>query len=614
MVVSLTEVQNKNKMENPKNQLISRLKEANNVLVTVSANPSVDQLAAAIGLGLFLNKLGKHATAVFSGATPPTLNFLQPDKTLAKTTDSLRDFIISLDKSKADKLRYKVEDEHVKIFITPYHTALSERDLEFSQGDFNIDVIIALGVREQKELDQAITAHGRILHDATVATVMNTSGSKLGTINWVDGGASSLSEMAASLAEQLEPNAMDGQMATAFLTGIVAETARFSNEKTTSATMSVSAKLMAAGANQQLVATQLQPKPAPAPEPPAPPEQPLTVTEPPQRADDGSLQISHEEARPPEPPLPPADEPEEDTEDGEEPINQIHIDREGYLKPLEEAKPEPPEDEEKPSGSPFVLHPPSLGGTLTANSRPEDLAPSTDSLSLPPVSGPLLSHDAPPAQPDTAQPQESVVPPAAKPEPHHDEPFAPQNKASDGYPDPYIETTPTEDAPQTLADIEKAVDSPHVQQAGATGKDDEPPALGEARDAVMQAINSNPDNPLEPVEALNAQPLDLGNGTEQPAQESELSLPGTQGAEFTLPDNLMPPDTGLPPDESAPSVSDPSSPPPVPPPMMPPLPGANGFDPYTAGMPPLPDQDQLPQPGDDKPPANPQNPFNLPPA
>ena len=46
----------------------------------------------------------------------PSTLILQPADTLKKNTDSLRDFIISLDKSKADKLRYKVEDRVVKVF------------------------------------------------------------------------------------------------------------------------------------------------------------------------------------------------------------------------------------------------------------------------------------------------------------------------------------------------------------------------------------------------------------------------------------------------------------------------------------------------------------------
>src|SRR3982751_468377 len=138
-----------------KQQVAERLKQATNILVTVSANPSVDQLASCIGLTLLLNKTGKHATAVFSGKVPSTLEFLQPEKTIETNTDSLRDFIISLDKSKADKLRYKVEDEVVRIFITPYRTSISQKDLVFSQGDFNVQVVVTLGIRDQVQIDEA---------------------------------------------------------------------------------------------------------------------------------------------------------------------------------------------------------------------------------------------------------------------------------------------------------------------------------------------------------------------------------------------------------------------------------------------------------------------------
>ena len=82
-----------------KQQIAERVKQANKFLVTVNSNPSLDQLAACIGLTLMLNKMGKHATAVFSGKVPSTIEFLQPDKTLQKNTDALQDFIISLDKA-----------------------------------------------------------------------------------------------------------------------------------------------------------------------------------------------------------------------------------------------------------------------------------------------------------------------------------------------------------------------------------------------------------------------------------------------------------------------------------------------------------------------------------
>lgn len=287
---------------NSKQLIAEKIKQSANILVTVSANPSVDALTAALGLTLMLNKLDKHATAVFSGVVPPAISFLEPGKTFENNVDSLRDFIIALDKDKADRLRYKVEDDVVRIFITPYRTKISNTDLQFSQGDFNVDLIIALGVESQKDLDQAITAHGRILHDATVATI-NANGQKssLGSIDWQDAHASSLSEMLASIADMLKAGLLDQQISTALLTGIVSSTERFSNQKTTPHVMTISAQLMAAGANQQLIATKLQTIPAPvSPRRENPkaqasvaPEQSKKVTA--DTSNDGEMHISHSE-------------------------------------------------------------------------------------------------------------------------------------------------------------------------------------------------------------------------------------------------------------------------------------------------------------------------------
>lgn len=246
-----------------KQQVVEKIKEAGKILITVSDNPTVDALSAALGLTLLLDKQEKYATAIFSGETPPAIAFLEPEKTFDDTTDSLRDFIIALNKEKADHLRYKVVDDAVKIFITPYKTTIDESDLEFSQGDYNVELVIALGVDNQDHLDGALENHGQILHDAAIVTLTaGDQSSDLGGIDWHDASASSLSEMIAGLAEALKEDKkkslLDAPIATALLTGIVAETDRFSNEHTTSRAMTVAATLMAGGADQQLIATELQ--------------------------------------------------------------------------------------------------------------------------------------------------------------------------------------------------------------------------------------------------------------------------------------------------------------------------------------------------------------------
>jgi hypothetical protein len=244
-----------------KQQIVEKIKESTDILITVSANPSVDDLCAALGVTIMLNKLEKHATAVFSGSIPKAISFLDPEKTFEGTVDGLRDFIISLDKDKADHLRYKVDGDVVKIFITPYRTTINSDDLEFSQGDFNVEMVIALGVSSKDHLDKALASGNRIFDDAMVATITcGKVASNVGSVDWHDDNASSLCEMLVSLSEALkgEKNIIDKQIATAFLTGIVDATDRFSNTKTTSKAMTMAAQLMAIGADQQLVASKLE--------------------------------------------------------------------------------------------------------------------------------------------------------------------------------------------------------------------------------------------------------------------------------------------------------------------------------------------------------------------
>jgi hypothetical protein len=583
-------------MDNQKQQLTERLKQAQNILVTVSKNPSVDQLSAAIGLTLVLNHLDKHGTAVFSGQVPSTLEFLKPEDTLEKNTDSLRDFIIALDKSKADKLRYKVENDVVRIFITPYKTSISEKDLDFSQGDFNVDVVIALGVREQQDLDGAITSHGRILHDATVASISLEAGNNLGSINWVDTEASSLSELVVELATALDKKVMDTQIATALLTGIVAATERFRNDKTTPKVMSASAELMAAGANQQLIASEL--------------ENTLEVQDTPDEKDDDHNQKSepHHEKHKPQPgtlEIHHIAEDEELEEDDnipepspEPPQPQIQVDEDGKFSMLGNDEPLPEistvrgvssqgkvtDSDKSEVKHERLLEPPSQSSDMTANSSPESFDPASEELTLPPLQTPILSHNE-----SVLSPAEQAAPPPAQPVPMD----LPQSAVS--------QPVPTITADETLAEIERLVDSPHMQSQESDKPQMEPTAtVDDARSAVEAAFSGPevPVNRLEPIIALNAQPL--GSELRDPSPPITNTgfsepTPGNSPADATL-DMPLPgsplgpqapsanpfggslPQSPFPPVASSafPGVPQQGSnqsnaPPPVPPPMLPPL-------------------------------------------
>lgn len=551
-------------MDSAKQQLADKLKSANNILVTVSRDPSVDQLAACLGLTLLLNKQGKHSVAVFSGKVPSTIEFLKPEETIEKNTDSLRDFIIALDKNKADKLRYKVEDNVVRIFITPYKTSISQEDLEFSQGDFNVDVVIALGVKKQEDLDEAITAHGRILHDATVASINLGSDAGLGTINWQDPQASSLSELVTELAPLLGENLLDNQIATALLTGIVAETDRFSNDKTSSQTMSASSALMAAGANQQLVASKLE-------EPPQPPENKDEKSsdesaegnsDDAAKNSDGTLSIDHDKDEKP------ANNDQSSTQSEEK----------SESKPPAELPPPQPNNETNQTastppvgdhmseGPQLVTEPPKLGGTLSANTQPEGLDPVTDPMSLPNSEDKQLLDHSNSASAQSSQPAQAPTTDFTPPPPSWNPPANTANNSSSA-PTTATPSTLSDRDSETLSEIEKSVNSPHANAAA-------PAQLDDARDEVSRALSGSDAGATQPpIQALNARPLgdDLRPSPPQPPSastptdnttvlplgptppESSITNPSAQPA----PDSLSP----------SPQVSDPTAPPPVPPPI-----------------------------------------------
>lgn len=556
---------------NAKQQIVEKIKNSTNILVTVGKNPSVDALSAALSLTLMLNRLDKHATAVFSGQVPPAIGFLEPGKTFENTVDSLRDFIIALDKEKADRLRYKVEDDVVRIFITPYKTVISEKDLQFSQGDFNVELIVALGVEAREDLDTAITAHGRILHDATVVTI-NADGAKstLGSLDWSDASASSLCEMLMSLSEALQSGLLDEQIATAVLTGIVAATDRFRNEHTSPRVMTMAAQLMAAGANQQLIAAKLEEGhelPAPVPtnqdgttqlsegesQKVAASEEPAPV-----KKDDGALEITHA--------------PEADARPLPDPANEALKEAEQELaRSLEQtavpAAPTLSVDDLKndiaaangeanaaaaetaaaaDTSEPKIIkqerswrtepadEKPTFGGTLNATTSDAEEAKRREAEER--ANQQMLSHDGPEEAPVAEVP---VFEPVAPVEPVPSEPLPAPVFEEEPAPKPLestsddalsFEPAPIGDAP-TLADLDSQT----------RGK-----AAEEARAAVDAALSAMPFNPAgKPLESAGATPVfDVAHeeAAPEPSQAPAPAMPDMAPPLPPLPDfSTLPP-------------------------------------------------------------------------
>lgn len=569
--------------QNPKQLIAQRIKDVTNILVTVSHDPSVDELSAALAMTLMLDKMGKAATAVFSGKIPPAIDFLEPGKTFDTNVDALRDFIIALDKTKADRLRYKVEDDVVRVFITPYKTTITEKDLTFSQGDFNVQLILAFGVEKHDDLDTAITAHGRILHDASVVTVNLNGTSSLGEVDWNDMGASSLCEMLMSLSEALQPGLLDEPIATALLTGIVSATDRFRNEKTSPKVMTMAAQLMAAGANQQLIAEKLE-------------EstvlnvsnlQGTNVTET-AKSDAGEMKVEHNAPLDAGSAVDDALETKEKEVAAEESADAMAEVQEQLAEiapapqPAQDTMAEPETHAKSASWRDTVT--PSMGGTLNATSEQahedtlkeeaedknhillsHDSPASSTSVTqnvAPVMNATGLSEDSEPTVPDLfagtpAIPSPSVQAPSSS---------SPMIGGSSGlqFEETPLFTPPSTPQNQTLADLEKEVHQKEQQDLETNPVDN-------ARAAVDAAFGSQPFDPAgQALSATGAQPLGSVTHDNQPVSTPPVITPAFSS---------LPPAPAMPPLPPLPDFS-----------TLPPLPGEAPIEPTMTPTFGLPDQ------------------------
>jgi hypothetical protein len=266
--------------------------------------------------------------------------------------------------------------------------------------------------------------------------------------------------------------------------------------------MTMSAQLMAAGANQQLIVEKLQPPPPPAPA--AAPEQPKeqakkpekkTVMPPPPKPE-GMLEVAHGLDK-------------QAVEEVDINPNEIRIDKEGNLKTPEEIATER-------AAQPQV--PPAAAPTLAPPEPPATPQPPTEAV--PPM----------PSQPvDSASASTSPHALLVNQGPVLEAPFSAttSHPSEDNYPiDPLAEETPHEEG--------------FVSHSGGVT----PPHLDQARSAVETAYSAAPFDPAnQPLQALNAQTLAEVNPPQAAPAPPQMDMTPPAPPPFAPPPSMPPPIT-----------------------------------------------------------------------
>ena len=236
-------------------ELVDKVQAADNILIMTSAQASVDQLASCIGLFKILREMDKNPALVYSKDVPGAINFLEPEKAIQADAESLRDFIISFDRKKVDKFRYNQEGEQYNILLTPSRLeVITESDIKYRKGDFNIDFIVAVGVENQAAVDPAVSEHKQLMDEIPLVNIVaGKKSSSWEASCWQDEDSPAAAEMVYELGKALGADSFSKQVANALLTGIIAQTERYKTRQTKSRTMHVSADLLEMGADLQMI-------------------------------------------------------------------------------------------------------------------------------------------------------------------------------------------------------------------------------------------------------------------------------------------------------------------------------------------------------------------------
>jgi len=244
----------------PKQQTVELVKKSENILITTSQDARGDGIASSLALVHILEKMGKQVIFLLSEGIHKSFHFLPGIEKVKEDFLDIRDFIISLslDKTKVERISYKVDGDKLHFFISPRGNNFEEEDVSFSYGNFKFDLVMVLDSPDLENLGNVYDSNTEIFHNMPIINIDHHSGNDyFGTVNLVDLQASSTSEILVSVIESLDPKLVDENVATCLLAGIISSTNSFQSSNTTPKSLTVTAQLIAAGANHENVVRNL---------------------------------------------------------------------------------------------------------------------------------------------------------------------------------------------------------------------------------------------------------------------------------------------------------------------------------------------------------------------
>lgn len=248
-------------MLNEIEQLKKLLEDKKNVLIVFGKDGKGDAISSALALAGFLEKQGKLVDIVSDGfVLPKQIKFLKNSEKIQNGFSHLQKFIITIDTEKTglQELSYDLKEEKLRVFVTPKQGFLTREDIRTAQSDFKYDIIFVLDTPDLEALGKIYDSNTELFYKKPVINIDHSpANGRFGQINLIDITASSSAEVIFDVMQKWQTEAIDADIATALLAGMITKTNSFKTENTKPNTLTIASRLMHLGANRDHIVQNL---------------------------------------------------------------------------------------------------------------------------------------------------------------------------------------------------------------------------------------------------------------------------------------------------------------------------------------------------------------------
>lgn len=226
---------------------------ANNILIMVGPNPSLDQVCIATSLLLGVEKIGKKAILLSPEVFDSKFSDIgASDRLTTKLGHKNLHVVFDYQPESIDKVSYHINEDEQKFYLVIQPQSgfppLDSKTVSFEYGGAEADLIFLIGVNSLEDLEHLYFNYENLYQDSATVSINNFE-SDVANINLDFSGLTSLSEGMVELLNNLEIS-IDGEIATNLLAGIEDKTDSFRSLTTSPDTFAKASSLLKAGARR----------------------------------------------------------------------------------------------------------------------------------------------------------------------------------------------------------------------------------------------------------------------------------------------------------------------------------------------------------------------------